>query len=312
VVALVSTPAGFGQLQGLMACVDRRHSRGLIELTYPQLMARGDTPSGAYVFADRERMNPVQQRIAASLWDQLAGAADRVRLLNHPMGQLGRLELLAILAKSGVNDFRGFLASDLPEDLRYPVFVRCEADHDGPRTDLLRDRAELGRELSRLVLEGHAPARLLVVEYLDTSDSNGVFRKFGALRIGNKVLAHHLMLSKDWNVKHDSRIWSDDADREAREYIAQNPHEQDLKTLFEVAAIEYGRIDYSFLDGRIQVWEINDNPSFASLMPRKRPEAQAKRVRALETLRSLSDGLPENGRIAIGVDFEAICRWLAA
>jgi hypothetical protein len=40
---------------------------------------------------------------------------------------------------------------------------------------------------------------------------------------------------------------------------------------FELARIEFGRIDYSMKDGRIQVWEINTNP--ASLADRHRENA---------------------------------------
>src|SRR5262249_42167607 len=41
------------------------------------------------------------------------------------------------------------------------------------------------------------------------------------------------------------------------------PHRQALGEIFQAAGIEYGRIDYSVLDGRIVTWEINTNPTIA-------------------------------------------------
>lgn len=45
-----------------------------------------------------------------------------------------------------------------------------------------------------------------------------------------------------------------------RQYVQTNPHESPLKEIFRLANIEYGRVDYSMYQGKIQVWEINTNP----------------------------------------------------
>jgi hypothetical protein len=45
-----------------------------------------------------------------------------------------------------------------------------------------------------------------------------------------------------------------------RRYLETNPHEQDLRKIFRLARIDYGRIDYAMLGDRLQVWEINTNP----------------------------------------------------
>ena len=45
-----------------------------------------------------------------------------------------------------------------------------------------------------------------------------------------------------------------------RRYLETNPHEQDLREFFKLARIDYGKIDYSILGDRLQVWEINTNP----------------------------------------------------
>jgi hypothetical protein len=48
--------------------------------------------------------------------------------------------------------------------------------------------------------------------------------------------------------------------REEESYLDTNPHEDELRSIFELAEIDYGRIDYSLSKGGIQVWEINTNP----------------------------------------------------
>ena len=47
------------------------------------------------------------------------------------------------------------------------------------------------------------------------------------------------------------------------DYVRTNPHADELRKLFGAANIEYGRIDYTIADGRIQVFEINTNPAGA-------------------------------------------------
>jgi hypothetical protein len=47
-------------------------------------------------------------------------------------------------------------------------------------------------------------------------------------------------------------------------YIDSNPHAGILGEVCRLANIGYGRIDYSLLDGRVQVWEINTTPAFAN------------------------------------------------
>ena len=45
------------------------------------------------------------------------------------------------------------------------------------------------------------------------------------------------------------------------DYIQKNPHEEQLRQIFDLAHVEYGRIDYSIKNGRVQTWEINLNPT---------------------------------------------------
>lgn len=40
---------------------------------------------------------------------------------------------------------------------------------------------------------------------------------------------------------------------EKREYISTNPYKKDLLSIFNLARIEYGPMDYSIKNGKIQV-----------------------------------------------------------
>jgi hypothetical protein len=46
---------------------------------------------------------------------------------------------------------------------------------------------------------------------------------------------------------------------EEQVYVMDNPHRAQLAEIFALAKVEYGRIDYSMKEGRVQSWEINLN-----------------------------------------------------
>jgi hypothetical protein len=100
---------------------------------------------------------------------------------------------------------------------------------------------------------------LLIVEWCDTSDAAGVFRKYSAFVIGESIVARHLVCSRDWVVK-DFDLYEHDVLWEARRYVAENPDAAFLQEIARLAGVEYGRFDYAFADGRPQIWEINMNP----------------------------------------------------
>ncbi len=60
----------------------------------------------------------------------------------------------------------------------------------------------------------------------------------------------------------DSSVKTPEVLEKERRYMETNPHERELRAIFRRARIDYGRIDYSMLGDRLQVWEINTNPIF--------------------------------------------------
>jgi len=248
--------------------------RTIVPITYDDLLAAPALPRATYCFSDLELLPDAQREPAIALRDRLH--AQGCRVLNHPEHTLARYDLLRLLHDQGPNRFTVHRTTDDLAAARYPVFLRNELDHEGRTSGLLPDAGALDgalREHDTIDTDTH---RTLVVEFVDTSDAAGVFRKYAAFIVGDTVLARHLMCSTDWQVK-EADLLDPTFLREELDYVESNPHEAQLRELFACAHVDYGRIDYSFLDGVMQVWEINTNPTL--VMPtynQRRPRAPVR------------------------------------
>jgi hypothetical protein len=245
-----------------------RELRGTIKPLYYEELAFGPTLSpGAYVFTDLERLPPPQMERAAIVWRTLSARSPDFRLLNDPSKLLRRFELLCALRAAGVNRFRACRVKELPNDLRFPVFIRRASEHDGAISPLLQSRDRLDRALADAKSQRDD---LLVVEHCDTADAAGIYRKYSAFRVGERIIARHLFHSRKWMLKKADLVDDAFVEEELR-YLRENPHEPELRRIFELAHIDYGRIDYALLDGKIQAWEINTNPTITVAPNRTAP-----------------------------------------
>jgi hypothetical protein len=77
--------------------------------------------------------------------------------------------------------------------------------------------------------------------------------------VGGRVVPCHVDVSRGWVVK-DTDIVDDGIMEQELSYVRNNPHRAWLEETFRMAGVDYGRIDYSFLGDKPQVWEINTNP----------------------------------------------------
>ena len=234
---------------------------------YDDLFEALSLPIGTYIFTDLDRLTSSERQLAAAAWRQLAASTPRMKLLNNPETVLCRYELMCELSKAGENQYRArLLAHDL-DGLRYPVFVRCEREHEGSITPLLHNPTALRGALVWAGIKGYRARELLVVEFCDTSDASGLFRKYSAFLVDGEVLPRHLLISRSWHLKKP-----DIADAvtalEIEAYVEGNPHEEAIRGIFRRANIDYGRIDYSMLGNQPQVWEINTNPLVKQLAKR--------------------------------------------
>jgi hypothetical protein len=215
---------------------------------------------GTCIFSTLDGLNPDETARVEELWDALAQRLGPERLLNHPRLTLRRNELLSELADRGINRYRVHPVSPLPEAPRYPVFLREANRHTGALSPLLHTREQLEAAVENVVEEGKAPESLLVVEFLDTADEEGVYAKYGAFVVGDRIVPQHIAYSPDWMTKRyylraPARIAAE------RAYQEENPHEERLRELARLARIGYGRFDYAVLPGgELQIWEFNTNP----------------------------------------------------
>jgi hypothetical protein len=270
-------------------------------LSYEEAIADGRDTPGTYVFADLERLSADDLREADGLWLRLARLGNGVRLLNRPLSTWRRRELLRHLHGIGENSFRArrFPSSRVHRMLdgrigaalarvgdvrgarrfvsplvRFPVFIRSASEHDGNLSPLLYGWQQLREAAHEAVGGGRDAADLLIVEFCDTRDANGVFRKYGAFVIGEQIVPRGVMFSRHWMVKdHDLR--GPQFLREQRAYISDNPHASWLHGLARRAGLGYGRVDYAFKDGVPQVWEINTNPTVVTAKHTFRPSDEA-------------------------------------
>jgi hypothetical protein len=168
--------------------------------------------------------------------------------------------------------------------LRYPIFLRSEFEHSGALSPLLHSPTELEGAIGRAVWQGYRWEDLLAVEFCDTADADGYYRKYSAYIVGDRVLAKSLEYGRAWMLKHAQCEFSEPMILEEREYICGNPHEKELRQIFAIAGVEYGRIDYAIKEGRVQTWEINLHPTLG----RGAREHRRKRVPPeLEPLRDV-------------------------
>ena len=234
--------------------------RSLIQVrTYSDLASVQWLPGGTYIFSDLERLTPALSVLVADLWTQLEAAGPAVRLFNHPLRVMRRTELLQALHAGGRNDFNAFRLTGDRSKIRFPAFVRGANDHDGSRTPLLNTHEAIDANLRAAMCFGHDPRELIVVEYLNAADADGVFHKYSAFRVGSQIVPRNLMFGRKWVLKSPDLLDGDKVPRQ-REFLEKNPHAAALRETFDLARIEYGRCDYSVINGRVQVWEINSNP----------------------------------------------------
>jgi hypothetical protein len=229
--------------------------------SYQSWLTRRRVPAAAYVFSDFERVPSGDRADVMALWDALR-ASGSVHLVNDPRRVQRRYELLRSLFEQGLNDFNVYRADEDLRSVRFPAFVRCEHDHGGPRTGLLNTRHELEAALTRLREHRAWRSQLLVTECLAEPGDDGLFRKYGALLVNDRVVPWHVIASRTWLVKGSSRVRNERLREEQQRYIAHNPHGRQVQEAFAAASIGYGRIDYGLAsDGRLRVFEINTNPA---------------------------------------------------
>ena len=219
-------------------------------------------PHHAVIFADHERYSIAEKKAISAIYLFLKTRSPDLRILNDPAKVLVRLPLLNELFRKGVNEYNSYPISTDPNKLRFPVFIRSAYDHHGSISQFLRSEREVSAALKRLVFPytKYSPNDLMIVEYCHTADHLGYFRKYDAYRVNENILPSSMGKSARWDVRAKYNLRTLERFLEHLEYIKTNPFRDQLASIFEIAGIDYGRIDFAFSGKNLQVWEINTNP----------------------------------------------------
>ena len=233
---------------------------GFKRLGYLQVLSARSLPRGTYIFSDFDRLSTWQRELAARIYRTLEAAGCRV--LNDPARWLSRTALLKALKRAGINDFSVWEGAESDMVDRFPVFIRTAAAHRGVLTGLLADRDAMQASLEDLIARGYPVSDLLIVEYCAEPVRPGLFRKHSFYRMGERYAGSTSVHDPDWVAKQGQMGVADQAlyDEEYRD-VFEAPYVPLLAPAFELAGVDYGRIDFGFVGGRPQVYEINTNPS---------------------------------------------------
>jgi len=233
-------------------------------LDYDTALKCKKLPKGTYIFSDLDRLHPWDLELAAILFRVLE--ADGNKVLNDPAKVILRYNLLKRLENEGINQFGVYrhAAGEYPK--RYPAFIRRDTFHEGVFSELLNNDNEVDACYSKLDAAGRPLNNLITVEYAAEEEAAGFFKKLSVYRIGDHYLRDTSVIQKDWIVKSGENGVAGE-DYFADELAAMNlvPHEETIRRVFNLANIEYGRLDLGFYNGKPQVYEINTNPTVSSI-----------------------------------------------
>ncbi len=283
---------------------DLSELRGLLRcLTYEELFYERRGPLGHCIFTDIDRLTRPERETARNFADALRAAEPRARIFNDPALALDRVALLAALHRAGINDFTAERLDVCERPSRYPVFLRTEDGHSGPETGLINDDAAFDAALGDLRARGLPLRGRIAVGFGAKPGADGRFRRHSAYKIGGRVFADELFISREWAVKDKVAEWGGEEAVEELEFVRANPHREALERAFAAGHIDFGRTDYGVVDGRIQVFEINTNPTFALRFTTEARAEMRGLVRRMiaDAFQALDTPLGMGGRVAFSI-----------
>jgi hypothetical protein len=227
-------------------------------VTYQQAFRQLSFPAGTLIFSDFEFLDGFGMAAAAAIADAALKARPQTRILNHPCHAAERFELLRRLHRAGMNpvEVTRLDSGDMPT--RYPLFLRHEDGCHGAETGLIQTEAEFVAALAA----GRPRKRRIAVSFEAAPDADGLFRKYGAFRIGDAIIPQHILRSGDWVVKSTTGETSAAFAAEELAFVRDNPHRKALLRATDLGGLQFGRIDYGLRDGQPVIFEVNPNPTF--------------------------------------------------
>ena len=227
--------------------------------SYAEILTRTRLPVATYIFTDIDRMSIDVQHQATQIFQLLLDQGCTV--LNNPARIPSRYGLLRQLHARELNQFNAYRVEDNPVPRRWPVFLREDKGHDGVASDLLYKPSEVRAAIRTALKKGRPLSNLILVEYAAEKLTADLFRKLSVFRLGNQWIGHTCVHSRSWQTKvGETGIASTELYDDEFRIVRDNPYLEGTRPAFEISRIDYGRADFGFVGGKIQVYEINTNP----------------------------------------------------
>jgi len=178
--------------------------------------------------------------------------------------------------KAGTENSADALAALLP--FSWPVLARPAGTHGGDDFEKIASLPELTDFMAK-----HSDSDNYLIEYIDYVSTDGFFRKYRFIFVGDDILPYHLAIGDNWKVHHDSTDMSDHSwmQQEEADFLAspETTFSADnyrvLRTIRQRVGLDYFGIDCGLdRDGNVVVFEVNasmlvhaDNAGFSYKNP---------------------------------------------
>lgn len=281
-------------------------------ILYEEIEMLNNLEATTIIFSDLDRLTHVQLQKVRMLAEKLEIKYPELHILNDPRKVKRRYDLLRAMFSEGINSFNVYRLNENLDNITYPVFLREENNHTGSLTKLIFSEKELKRNMVAKRLLGYSGKDLLVVEYCNVYNKQGISNKYSAVNLNGRIVPRYFELSKGWMVKSDDAFADVPVEKKVSEYwkfLTENPHKDILEKVFTIAGISYGRIDYSIKDTdgqKIEVWEINLNPAYYGANRTYHPEINKiydySHIKMKEEFLSLDSAKPCRIRDVVSLD----------
>ena len=237
-------------------------------MAYDTLFSVSFLPMGTWIFTDFDRLSFWELELAARIYRVMKAAG--VRVLNDPARACQRFALLRRLNNAGLNSFSVWRVEDGEMPDRFPVFLRTQSAHRGVIGELVHDEETLRQAIDQACAEGYPEKQLMIIEYCAEPTASGIFRKLAAYCIDGKIVPAISVHENHWAAKYgEEGIAGEALYNDELQLIRDNPFAERLLKACNTGNIEYGRVDFGLVDGKVEVYEINTNPyvSFSDKHP---------------------------------------------
>lgn len=166
-------------------------------------------------------------------------------------------------------------------ELGYPFIVRPDQGH-GLKGLRIERRGDIDGISERALT---AIGKPVAIEFIDTVSADGLFRKFRYLAAGDTGVSVHLIASRHWEVRGDSKVMTEALASEEQDFISR--HNRDappFDALRRALEFDFAAFDYAYdPGGNLVVWEANPYPSIVFGR-----ESEALRYRSVAVHRSFA------------------------